>query len=134
MSGLPTGLRCPWDTPALEPTAPSLPDTLAAKRPRGRRAAPERPEGNAGVGRTWLYHHLTVSGATADGEAFAAATCGPGIVPWRLDYDRIEEDIFHLAAAQPLAMRNLACFKKLVFCFTVGMVIRPALASVFNNL
>jgi len=32
---------------------------------------------------------------------FAAAARGAGVIPWRLDLARIEEDVFNLAAAQP---------------------------------
>jgi hypothetical protein len=38
---------------------------------------------------------------------FAAAARGPGITPWVLDFDAIEEDIFNLAMAQPPAQRSL---------------------------
>src|SRR5208337_961026 len=55
----------------------------------------------------WLYHHLTVSGPTARVSEFAAAARGAGVIPWRLDVARIEEDVFNLAAAQPPAQRRL---------------------------
>jgi hypothetical protein len=55
----------------------------------------------------WRYHHLTLSGPSADLTAFAAAARGAGIIPWSLDLGRIEEDVFNLAAAQPPAHRNL---------------------------
>jgi len=38
---------------------------------------------------------------------FAAAARGAGVIPWRLDVARIEEDVFNLAAAQPPAQRRL---------------------------
>jgi hypothetical protein len=47
----------------------------------------------------WLYHHLTVTGPAADLENFVEAARGPGVIPWRQDYDAIEEDIFHRAGA-----------------------------------
>lgn len=39
---------------------------------------------------------------------FAAAAGVAGVVPWQLDLARIEEDLFHLAAAQPPALRRLS--------------------------
>ena len=39
--------------------------------------------------------------------AFAGAARGSGAVPWRIDVDRIEEDVFNLAASQPPERRNL---------------------------
>ncbi len=39
--------------------------------------------------------------------AFAAAARGSGVIPWQLDFDRLEEDIFHLAATQPAGQRTL---------------------------
>jgi hypothetical protein len=47
----------------------------------------------------WLWHHLTISGQTADVAAFAEAARGPGVIPWHVDYAQVEEDIFHRAVA-----------------------------------
>ena len=47
----------------------------------------------------WLYHHLTITGPAADLECFREAATGSGIIPWRIDHDAIEEDIFHWAVA-----------------------------------
>ena len=55
----------------------------------------------------WLYHHLTISGPHATVTLFREAARGSGIVPWRLDAARLEEDIFNLAASQPKAIRSL---------------------------
>jgi hypothetical protein len=55
----------------------------------------------------WLYHHLTVSGPAEAVMSFAAAARGSGVVPWRLETARLEEDIFNLAASQPSAIRTL---------------------------
>ena len=41
------------------------------------------------VATDWLYHRLTVSGLAA----------GAGVVPWRLDFATIEEDLFHQLVA-----------------------------------
>ena len=82
---------------------------MAGRRINGGAAA-------AGVGRRscrwwsgspWLYHHLTISGPADAVAAFAAAARGSGVVPWRVDGARFEEDIFNLAASQPKPMRSL---------------------------
>jgi hypothetical protein len=39
--------------------------------------------------------------------SFARAARGSGVIPWRLDFPRIEQDIFELAAAQPPVQRRL---------------------------
>src|SRR5208337_3809668 len=82
-------IRFPWEDDA-EPAPSPTPAHDVEPRPRGRRPrALEVTHDAAG----WLYHHLTVS--------------GPGVIPWRLDVARIEEDLFNLAAAQPPAQRRL---------------------------
>ena len=100
----------PWDDPAARPAEPSDPAPNAAPgapRRRGRRPLAARPSaGDAAP--VWLYHHLTVSGPAEPVAAFAAAARGAGVIPWRLDTDRIEEDLFHLAAAQPAGRRTLS--------------------------
>jgi hypothetical protein len=59
------------------------------------------------TGVAWLYHHLTISGPAETVADFAAAARGAGVIPWRLDFERIEEDVFNLAVAQPLGRRSL---------------------------
>jgi hypothetical protein len=49
----------------------------------------------------WLHHRLTISGATDQLTGFRRAAAGAGIIPWRIDLDRMEEDVFHLLAAPP---------------------------------
>jgi hypothetical protein len=44
----------------------------------------------------WLYHELTVSGDERALHDFRESATGAGVVPWVLDYDRLEEDWFHL--------------------------------------
>jgi hypothetical protein len=102
--------RTPWDDDPAPDVAPELPEgvPLPAKK-RGRRPTP-KPETNSG-GRAgegaWLYHHLTIIGPADRVAAFAEAAKGAGIVPWRIDGARIEEDIFNLAVSQPKAVRSL---------------------------
>ncbi len=56
---------------------------------------------------TWLYHHLTINGPAESVAAFAAAARGAGVIPWRLDFASIEEDVFALAVAPPVGSRKL---------------------------
>jgi hypothetical protein len=76
--------------------------TLAANRTaptgadRDARHAPQR------LAHTdWLHHRLRVTGPDADLAAFRAAAAGAGTIPWQLDLDRMEEDLFHLLVAPP---------------------------------
>ena len=47
----------------------------------------------------WLRHTLVVSGPSEAMGRFAAASAGPGVIPWVLDLDRMEEDWFLTLAA-----------------------------------
>ena len=49
----------------------------------------------------WLHHRLLITGPTADLVRLRAAAGGAGTVPWHLDFDRMEEDLFHLLVAPP---------------------------------
>jgi hypothetical protein len=105
-------LRTPWDTasdpdlavPAPEPVVP------APKR-RGRRPAAAITKISTHAAPTWLYHHLTITGPGADIAAFADTARGPGVIPWHLDYARIEEDIFLRAVAARGALSIEACHR-----------------------
>ena len=93
-------VRFPWDPkPAAPPVVPATP---SPPKRRGRRPAMQVP-----APPPWLYHHLTISGPAVDVTAFADAARGSGILPWRVETARIEEDIFNLAASQPAAIRSL---------------------------
>jgi hypothetical protein len=101
-------VRYPW---ASEP-APVAPSPLDAEEPppkrRGRRpAARSHPASPVAVAPDWLYHHLAISGPAATVAAFATVARGSGVIPWRLDFAAIEEDIFVRAIAPPAAQRNL---------------------------
>jgi hypothetical protein len=50
----------------------------------------------------WLHHRLLITGPAADLICLRATACGAGTVPWHLDFDQMEEDLFHLLVA-PLA-------------------------------
>jgi hypothetical protein len=49
----------------------------------------------------WLHQRLAIIGAVDQITAFRRAATGAGIVPWQLDLDRMQEDVFHLLAAPP---------------------------------
>ena len=97
-------VRFPWDpVPVVTPLPPVSP---SPPKRRGRRpSAP--PAAPISAATAWLFHCLTISGPVEQVTAFAEAARGPGISPWRLDTVRLEEDIFHLAASQPSAIRSL---------------------------
>jgi hypothetical protein len=96
--------RTPWGptpvAPALPPAPPSLPKRLG-RRPTTTGAA------SIETAPPWLYHHLTISGPTPAVTSFAEAARGSGIVPWRVEAARLEEDIFNLAVSQPGAIHSL---------------------------
>ena len=101
-----TGFRTPWDgDPAPAAPPPPVPSAPNPKR-RGRRPAAAFLASNAAP--AWLYLHLTVTGPAAEVEEFAAAARGPGVIPWQLDFDRIEEDIFNLAVSPRAGPRSLS--------------------------
>ncbi len=54
----------------------------------------------------WLHHRLMISGPEQAVAAYALAARGAGIIPWRLDLDRIEEDLFHRLVAPPPPQRR----------------------------
>jgi hypothetical protein len=97
-------IRYPWETPVEPAAMPEPADGSVAKpKPRGRRPT--------AIGRRtapdWLYHYLTVSGPADRVEQFAAAACGAGVIPWRLDGAAVEDTVFHLAVTQPAHLRTL---------------------------
>jgi hypothetical protein len=55
----------------------------------------------------WLHHRLAIRGTADQLTAFRHAAAGAGIIPWQIDLDRMEEDVFHLLAA-PLQPRTLS--------------------------
>ena len=97
-------LPTPWDPAPVQAPLPPAPP-LPSKR-RGRRPTPTATASVAAAS-PWLYHHLTISGLAEAVASLADAARGAGIVPWRLETARVEEDIFNLAASQPGAIRSL---------------------------
>ena len=102
-----TAFRTPWeDDPAPAEVPPPGPPPAPQPKPRGRRPAASRTA-RAMEHPAWLHHHLTVTGPAGAVQAFATAARGSGVTPWQLDGAALEEDVFHLAAAQPPAQRRL---------------------------
>lgn len=103
--------RFPWDTTPASVATPPPPAEEPPAKPgrRGRRPASAlRSISHATeAAPDWLYHHLTVSGPAEVVAAFAAAARGSGVIPWRLDFAAIEEDVFALAVSQPAGRRSL---------------------------
>ena len=54
----------------------------------------------------WLHHHLLVAGPAGKLADFQAVACGAGTIPWRLELDRMEEDLFLMLAAPPPPQRR----------------------------
>jgi hypothetical protein len=55
----------------------------------------------------WLHHWLQIIGPAADLVALRTAACGAGIVPWQLDFDHVQEDLFHLLLVPPAPAGSL---------------------------
>ena len=90
------------------PESLPLPETLSQPKRRGRRPAlATLGEGQGAASSGWLYHQLTIGGPRETVIAFAGAARGAGVIPWRLDGARIEEEVFALAVAQPPERRSL---------------------------
>ena len=56
----------------------------------------------------WLPHLLTVSGPVTDLAAFRRAAAGPGVIPWVMDYDRLEEDWVNALLTPPPSERGIS--------------------------
>jgi len=56
----------------------------------------------------WLQTTLCITGPADTLAAFRAAAAGAGVVPWAMDYDRLEEDWFYLLMAPPPSRRAIS--------------------------
>jgi len=57
----------------------------------------------------WLHHHLTITGPATQVAALQTAAGGAGVIPWHLNLDRIEEDLFlRLVSPPPPQARHLS--------------------------
>jgi len=97
----PAGRPRPDDGVRAAPTATRFHGADAARA--APRAAPLRLDHT-----DWLHHRLTVTGPDALLTAFRQAAAGAGIIPWHLDLDRIEEDMFNFLVAPPRQPRTLS--------------------------
>jgi hypothetical protein len=90
---------CTFDVPALTPPAGQ---DLAKRTEAEPQAMPMR------LAHTdWLHHRLAIIGRADQLTGFRRAAAGAGIIPWQIDLDRMEEDVFHLLVA-PLQPRTLS--------------------------
>jgi hypothetical protein len=85
---------------ASQPSQPDLSGAEASalshdptRRERGSALRPDHTD--------WLHHRLLVTGPAADLVRLRSAAAGAGTVPWHLDFDHMEEDLFHLLVAPP---------------------------------
>ena len=56
----------------------------------------------------WLPHALTITGSTEQLTSFRNAAAGSGTIPWRQDYNRLEEDWLHQLLGPPPAERGIS--------------------------
>ena len=49
----------------------------------------------------WLQHRLTISGPAAELAGFRVNAAGAGVIPWRLDFEQLQEDWFHRLMGAP---------------------------------
>jgi hypothetical protein len=55
----------------------------------------------------WLQHHIAISGLVEEVARFRVTAAGPGVIPWHVDLDGAEEDLFHLLVAPPAPHRRV---------------------------
>jgi hypothetical protein len=84
-------------------TAPATGDSTSTARPAMRAEADHRAAPMRLAHTDWLHHRLAIVGAAEQLVAFRRAAAGAGVIPWQLDLDLMEEDVFHLLAAPPFA-------------------------------
>ena len=82
-------------------TAPATGDSTSTARPAMRAEADHRAAPMRLAHTDWLHHRLAIVGAAEQLVAFRRAAAGAGVIPWQLDLDLMEEDVFHLLAAPP---------------------------------
>jgi hypothetical protein len=82
-------------------TAPAAGASTIVTRPTERTAAECRATSMRLAHTDWLHHRLAIIGMAEQLAAFRRAAAGAGVIPWQLDLDRMEEDVFHLLVAPP---------------------------------
>jgi hypothetical protein len=93
-----------------------------------RAGAPPPPRACALAHPDWLYHRLQIIGPAAELSAFRASAAGAGTVPWQLDLDRAEEDLFHLLIAPRARGLSLSGARVLASQLCAAVARRHALA------
>ena len=86
------------DVPAM---APAVGQDIGVTQPAARAEAAHRTVPMRLADTDWLHHRLAVIGTAEQLAAFRRAAVGAGIIPWQIDLDRLEEDLFHLLVAPP---------------------------------
>ena len=86
------------DVPAM---APAAGQDIAVTRPAERAEAAHQTAPMRLAHTDWLHHRLAIIGMADQLADFRRAAAGAGIIPWQIDLDRLEEDVFHLLAAPP---------------------------------
>jgi hypothetical protein len=89
-------------------TAPAAGASAIATRPTERTEAERRATSMRLAHTDWLHHRLAIIGMAEQLAAFRRAATGAGVIPWQLDLDRMEEDLFHLLAAPSTQPRTLS--------------------------
>jgi hypothetical protein len=90
--------------------------------------APPPPRACALAHPDWLYHRLQIIGPATDLSAFRTSAAGAGTVPWQLDLDRVEEDLFHLLVAPQARSLSLSGARVLASQLCTAVAHRHALA------
>ena len=83
------------------PVAEPIAEAAAPTRDNGAKSASGRAAAMAPVHTDWLFHRLDITAPADDLHTFQTAACGAGAIPWHLDLDRMQEDLFLLLAAPP---------------------------------
>jgi len=89
-------------------TASAAGASTIATRPTERTEAECRAASMRLAHTDWLHHRLAIIGMAEQLAAFRRAAAGAGVIPWQLDLDRTEEDVFHLLAAPSTQPRTLS--------------------------
>jgi hypothetical protein len=87
------------DVPAM---APAVDQDIGVTQPAERTEAARRTAPMRLAHTDWLHHRLAIIGAADQLVVFRRAAAGAGIIPWQIDLDGMEEDVFHLLVAPPL--------------------------------
>ena len=86
------------DVPAM---APAAGQGIGVTQPAERAEAAHQTAPMRLAHTDWLHHRLAIIGLTDQLAAFRRPAAGAGIIPWEIDLDRLEEDVFHLLTPPP---------------------------------